>query len=150
MLKRPLHCFLALAVAAAALPSAAQNSQISLDGSLPHGRTDVLTGPGTGPEYVISEDLGWRSGSNLFHSFLRFSVGLGETATFTGPSEIENILARVTGGDPSQINGIGLPTIKTALTLSFRNAISIRITSQARKKTGTGERSIFGHFGDKS
>jgi filamentous hemagglutinin family protein len=107
---------LALAFAAAA-PSAGQNSQISLDGSLPHGRTDVLTYPGTGPDYVISEDLGWRSGANLFHSFLDFSVATGESATFTSDAALpalSNVIARVTGGNPSAIDGRLASEIGTA------------------------------------
>jgi filamentous hemagglutinin family protein len=107
-LLRPIPLLgLALALAAAA-PSTAQSSQISLDGSLPHGRTDVLTGPGTGPDYVVSEDLGWRSGANLFHSFWDLSIATGESATFTanaGSPALANVIARVTGGNPSAIDG---------------------------------------------
>ncbi len=49
---------------------------------------------------------GTRRGGNLFHSFDQFTVGTGDTARFTGPpSGIENILSRVTGGQPSTIDG---------------------------------------------
>jgi len=97
-----------LALLAAAAPAAAQNSQISLDGSLFHGRTDVLTGPDTGPDYTISEEFGERRGANLFHSFRDFSIATGESATFTaepGSASLSNVIARVTGGQPSEING---------------------------------------------
>jgi len=46
------------------------------------------------------------NGPNLFHSFDRFSVGTGDTARFTGQSGIANILSRVTGGQPSAIDGV--------------------------------------------
>ena len=99
------RCLLLLLCAAHAT---AQTSNISLDGSLPHGRTDVLTGPGTGPDYTIGEDLGWRAGPNLFHSFRDFSIGVNESATFTenaGMPALSHVIARVTGGDPSVIDG---------------------------------------------
>src|SRR2546423_866012 len=45
------------------------------------------------------------NGPNLFHSFDRFSVGTGDTARFSGPTGIANILSRVTGGQQSMIDG---------------------------------------------
>src|SRR4029453_3451709 len=35
----------------------------------------------------------------------QFNVGTGERATFTGPTAITNIMSRVTGGQPSRIDG---------------------------------------------
>ena len=72
--------------------------------------TDGTVGPKTkvkpdGPHYVISDDLGQHHGQNLFHSFDSFNVHEGQSATFTGPPTVENIVSRVTGGDPSSING---------------------------------------------
>jgi filamentous hemagglutinin family protein len=58
-----------------------------------------------GPNYMISDDLGEHRGRNLFHSFDRFNIHTGESATFTGPSTVENIVSRVTGGEVSSING---------------------------------------------
>ena len=54
---------------------------------------------------------GTRAGSNLFHSFGQFSVGAGDVANFQNTAVgggfplTSNILARVTGGQPSQIYG---------------------------------------------
>ncbi len=45
------------------------------------------------------------SGSNLFHSFSQFNIGAGQSATFSGAAGTRNVLARVTGGSASQING---------------------------------------------
>jgi filamentous hemagglutinin family protein len=45
------------------------------------------------------------NGPNLFHSFDRFSVGTNDTASFSGPTGIVNILSRVTGGQQSVIDG---------------------------------------------
>ena len=47
------------------------------------------------------------NGSNLFHSFGFFNVGAGNTANFFNDSGLftQNILSRVTGGNPSNIFG---------------------------------------------
>lgn len=44
--------------------------------------------------------------TNLFHSFQEFNVGEGRSAYFLSPNtNIQNIFARVTGGNPSEILG---------------------------------------------
>ncbi|MBD2778018.1 beta strand repeat-containing protein [Iningainema tapete] len=49
---------------------------------------------------------GTQRGQNLFHSFREFNVSAGRGAYFFSPSaNIQNILARVTGGDRSEILG---------------------------------------------
>ncbi len=74
-------------------------SQVMLDGSLGPG------GPLAGPDYQIGADLGRQIGPNLFHSFSEFNLVNGDVANFSGPAEIGNILARVTGGNASSIDG---------------------------------------------
>ena len=44
--------------------------------------------------------------TNLFHSFSSFSVKSGEGVDFRNASTINNILVRVTGGNPSNIQGL--------------------------------------------
>ncbi|MBI3988962.1 MAG: filamentous hemagglutinin N-terminal domain-containing protein [candidate division NC10 bacterium] len=83
-------------------------AQITLDGSL------GPAGPLVGPHYVIPAAVGETQSSNLFHSFGQFNVHLGESATFTGPNSIANILSRVTGGEPSAIDGLLRSTIPGA------------------------------------
>ena len=75
------------------------SAQIVLDGKF--GSSGALTGP----NYNITEGLGRTRGNNLFHSFTRFDLNAGDTATFSGSANIQNILARVTGGSASSING---------------------------------------------
>ena len=53
-------------------------------------------------------------GSNQFHSFGQFSVGTGDIASFNGPTRIQNIVSRVTGGTRSEINGTMRSTIAGA------------------------------------
>ncbi|MDR4498988.1 MAG: filamentous hemagglutinin N-terminal domain-containing protein [Candidatus Scalindua sp.] len=84
------------------------HAQISLDGSL--GPVGQLTGP----DYSITSDLGQIRGSNLFHSFGEFNVLTGESATFSGPNSVANILSRVTGGNQSFIDGLLASTIPGA------------------------------------
>ncbi|MDM8524140.1 CHAT domain-containing protein [Desulfococcaceae bacterium HSG8] len=72
-------------------------------------RTDGTTGPAktlSGPDYRMGADLGKQVGGNLFHSFADFNIRTGESATFTGPASVENIISRVTGGTTSQVNGL--------------------------------------------
>jgi filamentous hemagglutinin family protein len=64
--------------------------------------------------YLISDNLGTRAGNNLFHSFGAFNIGTGESATFTGPAGIQNVIGRVTGGTPSSIDGTIRSTIDGA------------------------------------
>ncbi|MEA5468828.1 CHAT domain-containing protein [Spirulina sp. 06S082] len=49
---------------------------------------------------------GTRSQDNLFHSFQDFGLNSNEIADFLSSPDIQNILGRVTGGDPSVINGL--------------------------------------------
>ncbi|MBW4450259.1 MAG: filamentous hemagglutinin N-terminal domain-containing protein [Spirirestis rafaelensis WJT71-NPBG6] len=48
---------------------------------------------------------GTQAGANLFHSFQKFGLDQGQIANFLSNPSIQNILGRVTGGDPSVING---------------------------------------------
>ncbi|MEE9422968.1 MAG: filamentous hemagglutinin N-terminal domain-containing protein, partial [Gammaproteobacteria bacterium] len=75
------------------------HSEVILDGSL--GPAVALNGPA----YVVDADLGQINGSNLFHSFVTFDLSSAESATFTGPGSISNVLGRVTGGSVSNIDG---------------------------------------------
>jgi len=84
-------------VASAQPPSAQHN--ITIDGSF--GSPQILTGP----NYAIGASVGQQRGSNLFHSFGLFGLATGESATFSGPAAISNVIGRVTGGSPSSING---------------------------------------------
>src|ERR1700720_3942093 len=72
---------------------------VVFDGSL--GATGSLPGP----NFMIPASAGKQVGGNLFQSFSQFNLVSAESATFTGPSSIHNILSRVTGGSPSSIDG---------------------------------------------
>lgn len=69
------------------------------DGSLGSSRTL------TGPNFIIAPGDGRQVGGNLFHSFRTLNLSAGETADFTGPTSVRNVLARVTDGAASEIDG---------------------------------------------
>ena len=74
-------------------------AQVATDGSL--GPTHSFQGT----TMDITADFGKISGGNLFHSFQSFSIPAGAVATFSGPADVANILARVTGTELSRIDG---------------------------------------------
>lgn len=74
-------------------------AEVILDGTL--GPARELTGP----EFHISPDLGQQRGQQLFHSFNIFTLKEGEQAIFLGDESLTHIISRVTGGQPSLIDG---------------------------------------------
>ncbi|MDM8565400.1 filamentous hemagglutinin N-terminal domain-containing protein [Candidatus Halobeggiatoa sp. HSG11] len=84
------------------------NAEVITDGTL--GQQIDLPGP----DFQITSDLGQQYGGNLFHSFQDFNLNSSESATFSGPNNVQNILSRVTGGNPSNIDGQIRSTIPNA------------------------------------
>ncbi len=77
----------------------ARGGTVKFDGSF--GNSAALPGP----DFMIQAADGRQVGGNLFHSFSTLDLSAGESATFNGPAGIANILARVTGGTASNIDG---------------------------------------------
>lgn len=75
------------------------HAEVTLDGTL--GPAGALVAP----DYQIPVEVGRQVGDKLFHSFGMFRIDSQESATFTGPDAIDNIVARVTGGQSSWIDG---------------------------------------------
>ncbi|MCK5720858.1 MAG: filamentous hemagglutinin N-terminal domain-containing protein [Thiomargarita sp.] len=84
------------------------NAEVITDGTL--GQQINLPSP----DFQITSDLGQQRSGNLFHSFQDFNLSNLEKATFSGPNSVQNILSRVTGGNPSNINGLIRSTIPNA------------------------------------
>ena len=64
--------------------------------------------PHVGQSFLIGAGLGAQRNGNLFHSFSSFDLDAGETAVFQPPGsgpQVANVIARVTGGSPSTIDG---------------------------------------------
>ena len=96
--RRFIHPLL-FALLCCSLSSGSVWAEVTLDGIL--GRSGAVSGP----NYRITADLGRQVGVNLFHSFGKFNINTGESATFSGPDSISNIISRVTGGISSWIDG---------------------------------------------
>ncbi|MBD0336048.1 MAG: filamentous hemagglutinin N-terminal domain-containing protein, partial [Cyanobacteria bacterium Co-bin13] len=80
-------------------PALAQVTEVVPDGSLGTAVNDFA------PTYLING--GVVRGQNLFHSFETFNVGAGDEVYFLLPPDaLANIFARITGSDPSAINGL--------------------------------------------
>ena len=94
MAHRAFFCCCLIAVGTCA------NAQVVVDGRF--GNAGALSGP----NFKIPDTLGKTVGDNLFHSFNEFSLQTGQSATFTGPDSIQNILGRVTGNKVSEIDGL--------------------------------------------
>ncbi|MEM8642813.1 MAG: CHAT domain-containing protein [Cyanobacteria bacterium P01_G01_bin.54] len=66
-------------------------------------------GTGTIVQYngnIYQIEGGTQAGANLFHSFQTLGLGSGEIANFLSHPSVSHIFGRVTGGDPSVIDGL--------------------------------------------
>ncbi|NJL58736.1 MAG: filamentous hemagglutinin N-terminal domain-containing protein [Desulfobacteraceae bacterium] len=104
---------------------------IKLDGTIGNaGKPDL-----PGPDYAIKPEYGKQAGSNLFHSFQQFNIHKGESATFSVPDSVRNIISRVTGGSASWIDGKLALTIPNA-DMYFLNPFGVMFGSNASLDLG--------------
>ncbi len=111
--KRFAHVFSAFSlmslVCLSFIYQSAGHAEVTLDGTL--GPQMTLGGP----DFQIKAEYGKTiNASNVFHSFGNFSIDTGQSANFTGPDTIKNIIGRVTGGTVSTIDGLVRSDISSA------------------------------------
>ncbi len=111
--KRFAHVFSAFSlmflVCLSFIYQSAGHAEVTLDGTL--GPQMTLGGP----DFQIKAEYGKTiNASNIFHSFGNFSIDTGQSANFTGPDTIKNIIGRVTGGTVSTIDGLVRSDISSA------------------------------------
>ena len=94
-----------LLIAASYFLGSAARAQIVPDSTL--GTESSVVTPNITINGINSDRIegGAIRGANLFHSFSEFNIRDRGAAYFNNPSGIENILSRVTGGNPSNILG---------------------------------------------
>jgi filamentous hemagglutinin family protein len=80
-------------------PTNAQSITPATDG------TNTLITP-NGNQFDIHGGSLSGDGANLFHSFQQFGLNIDQIANFQSHPNIQNILGRITGGNPSVINGL--------------------------------------------
>jgi filamentous hemagglutinin family protein len=90
------------------LSSSALAEGIATDGTM--GAAQILSGS----SITIPQTLGSTVGNNLFHSFSDFNINTGQTVTFTGADNLQNVISRVTGNNKSVIDGTLKSEIKNA------------------------------------
>jgi len=83
-----------------AIPVQAQPITPAADGT----GTTVTSGSSNPHQFDIGG--GTQAGANLFHSFQQFNLSQEQIANFLSNPNIQNILGRVVGGEPSLINGL--------------------------------------------
>jgi filamentous hemagglutinin family protein len=118
-----------------AMPGLGQS--ITLDGTV-----GLVRPLGNGPFYAIRQTDGTTVGTNLFHSFGRFNLATGERAVFQSSATIQTILARVTGGTTSSIDGLIL-TNSGAVNLFLINPAGIVFGPNASLDIGGTTRGDF-------
>lgn len=97
-MKRVLIGLGLMALSAAIMVDRANAQAVVSDGTL----NTIVTQSGN----TFTIDNGTPSGSNLFHSFREFSIPTGGSAIFNNATNLQNIFSRVTGGTPSNIDGL--------------------------------------------
>src|SRR6266480_2803987 len=127
---QPPHLFRIRTVALLTLFAHPLFGGVVLDGSF--GTKGALPGP----NFMITVPMGKLVNTNLFQSFSQFDLNKFQTATFTGPSNVHNILARVTSGNRSSIDGkIKVDPMMGDANLFFMNPAGVLFGQHAQLET---------------
>lgn len=99
----PLAALVALAISTQSLHAQSTNI-VATPGALGTGGLGTSVGT-SGNVTNITGGTRPGNGPNVFHSFNQFSVGTGDVAAFVNPGGASNVISRVIGGSPSNVNG---------------------------------------------
>ncbi len=94
----------AIAISAKAVQAQPITPELDLNTNNP--TTGTLVAPNATDTNQFDITGGTQAGTNLFHSFEQFGLDAGQIANFISNPDIQNILGRVVGGNPSGINGL--------------------------------------------
>ncbi|MEP0884740.1 CHAT domain-containing protein [Trichocoleus sp. ST-U3] len=100
----PLAFWMLPAIAPGGVDWAIAQAQIVPDQD-PTNSTNTIVNT-NGNSFDITGGKTSSNGANLFHSFSEFGLNANQVANFLSNQNIKNILGRVTGGNPSFINGL--------------------------------------------
>ncbi|MBD1881513.1 CHAT domain-containing protein [Coleofasciculus sp. FACHB-T130] len=100
----PLAFWMLPAIAPGGVDWAIAQAQIVPDQD-PTNTTNTIVNT-NGNSFDITGGKTSSNGANLFHSFSEFGLNANQVANFLSNQNIKNILGRVTGGNPSIINGL--------------------------------------------
>ncbi|MBD1888647.1 CHAT domain-containing protein [Coleofasciculus sp. FACHB-SPT9] len=100
----PLAFWMLPAIAPGGVDWAIAQAQIVPDQD-PTNSTNTIVNT-NGNSFDITGGKTSSNGANLFHSFSEFGLNANQVANFLSNQNIKNILGRVTGGNPSIINGL--------------------------------------------
>ncbi|MEL6453086.1 MAG: CHAT domain-containing protein [Cyanobacteria bacterium J06623_5] len=86
----------------------------------------------TGERFDIDGGTHSTDAQNLFHSFKVFSLEVGEQANFITQPSVQNVLARVSGGVPSILNGLIQVSGESGPNLFLLNPAGVLFGAEAR------------------
>ncbi|MEL6605315.1 MAG: filamentous hemagglutinin N-terminal domain-containing protein [Cyanobacteria bacterium J06614_10] len=86
----------------------------------------------TGERFDIDGGTHSTDAQNLFHSFEVFSLEVGEQANFITQPSVQNVLARVSGGVPSILNGLLQISGESSPNLFLLNPAGVLFGAEAR------------------
>lgn len=126
---------LRLLIAISAIPFAWVYTSMAIAQVTPAGDNTGTVVNQNGNDFGISGGSLSGDGNNLFHNFSDFNLNPSQSATFSTTANIQNVLSRISGGNPSFINGL-LQINGSGANLYLLNPAGIVFGSNAQLNVG--------------